>query len=159
MEADGSKIAPVEARRDRVPAGGPVGGAERLDAGRAVTPGQHGVVVAKPLRQAADQGSGQEWHVPGHTDDGGGRFDHRGVDPGQGTEAGSQVGDDPEIRAPVGGLWRVRYQEGRPPEGVRHDGGEPIEDPLAPNALEPFRFALEPGSPTTGQDGAPHFAQ
>ena len=47
MEAEGPEVPRVEVGGDRLPAGGAIGGAERLEAGRPLALGQDGVVTSQ----------------------------------------------------------------------------------------------------------------
>ena len=70
VEADGAEVAGVQAGGDGVPAGGTVGGAERLHASASVALGEHGVVRVQAVgerRTSATETNGmsQATHTTG----------------------------------------------------------------------------------------------
>ena len=156
MEADGAKVARVEARGDGV-AGRRARRRRRAARRRAGRRSRAGTASCSRARRPARRSSAAETNGMSQATQttGAGRLDHRGVDPAQRAEARAGC------RAPPGGRAASRRRRARSPRAAAARPSaaviaphQPVQDPLAPDALQPLGLPAEPGGPAAGEDRA-----
>ncbi len=154
MEADGPQVARGQGGFDGRPAGRTVRGAERFDPAGTSALGEHSVALPEPVGQGAEQRGGEEGHIPGAHHDWRGPRQDGGVDPAEGAQSRTGIGDDPEAGKPGLGVGRVGDEDRGRAEGVVEGLDQPVEDATATDEFQALGPALEARRLAAGEDGS-----
>ena len=154
MEAEGAEIPAVETGDDGSEARGAIGGAQRLEPAWAAAFGKACVRGLETVGQGADEGGGDEGHVPRHADDRCGGFGDGGMEPAERAAAGPEVGSHAKVGGPAWGVGTVRDEEGWLAQRRGHGGDQPVENALAAHGFQALGPPAEAGRPAAGQDRA-----